>query len=142
MPLYRYPIRMLVGYWYERTQRVSSKKNQFFYSHTAWIHSDTYEICLSSHSRSQELLLLLLAAGKSLKLSLSIPRLSLASVLNQNHWEDFFFSLFACVSPGPALGLGQLGHCLGPLTREGPKFGGKSFYIFIYFLYINIFERY
>ena len=25
---------------------------------------------------------------------------------------------------GPALRLGQLGNCIGPLTREGPKFGG------------------
>ena len=32
---------------------------------------------------------------------------------------------FLCV--GPALGIGQLGHCLGPHIREGPKFGGKFF---------------
>ena len=43
------------------------------------------------------------------------------------------------VHAGPALGLGQLGHCLGPLTREGPKFGGNFIYLF---LYINIFGRY
>ena len=36
---------------------------------------------------------------------------------------------------GPALGLGQLGHCLGPLTREGPKFGGKFFYLFFIYKY-------
>ena len=41
---------------------------------------------------------------------------------------------------GPALGLGQLGHCLGPPPLEkGPKFGGeKLFLFFILYIYIYI----
>ena len=37
------------------------------------------------------------------------------------------------VQPGPALGLGRVGHCLGPLTREGPKFEDK-FYLFFFYI--------
>ena len=39
---------------------------------------------------------------------------------------------------GPALGLGQLGHCLGPPPIEkGPKFGSKNcFYFLFYYIYI------
>ena len=44
---------------------------------------------------------------------------------------------------GPALGLGQLGHCLGPPPIEkGPKFGGQKlflFFILFYFIYIYIY---
>ena len=40
---------------------------------------------------------------------------------------------------GPALGLGQLGHCLGPLTREGPKFECKIF-LFLFFIYKYFWE--
>jgi len=29
-----------------------------------------------------------------------------------------------------ALGLGQLGHCLGPLLENGPKLGGQIFFFF------------
>jgi len=33
------------------------------------------------------------------------------------------------LKPRPALGLGHLGHCLGPLTRERPpNFGAKIFF--------------
>ena len=42
---------------------------------------------------------------------------------------------------GPGLGLGQLGHCLGPPPLEkGPKFGGqKLFLFFILYIYIYIY---
>ena len=42
---------------------------------------------------------------------------------------------------GPALGLGQLGHCLGPPPIEkGPKFGSKNcFYFLFYYIYIYIY---
>ena len=41
--------------------------------------------------------------------------------------------------PRPVLGLGQLGHCLGPpLLEKAPNLGAN---LFIYFLYINIFLR-
>ena len=43
---------------------------------------------------------------------------------------------FAFIIDWPALGLGQLGPCLGPLTREAPNLGA-NFFIF----YINIFLK-
>ena len=42
------------------------------------------------------------------------------------------------MNTGPALGLGQLGPCLGPLTREGPKFEGK--FLFLFFIYKYFWE--
>ena len=43
---------------------------------------------------------------------------------------------FAFIIDWPALGLGQLGPCLGPLTREAPNLGAN----FFYFLYKYFFE--
>ena len=43
---------------------------------------------------------------------------------------------FAFIIDWLALGLGQLGPCLGPLTREAPNLGAN----FFYFLYKYFFE--
>ena len=50
--------------------------------------------------------------------------------------------LQACVSiqvwPAPALGLSQLGHCLGPLLEEVPNFECKKCFCFLYKYFLKI----
>ena len=82
-------------------------------------HSLLYTLTLPSQTNpQQELLLLLLAIGKSLKLSLSLPCLSLASVLDREIRidKDFFFSFFpfspSLLSVFSFWVLGPFGSCL------------------------------
>ena len=42
-------------------------------------------------------------------------------------------------SAGPALGLGRLGHCLGPLLEKAPNVG-SNFYLFLFLIYKYFWE--
>ena len=74
-----------------------------------------------------------------------LTRLFINHILDEYKFDTFskgtsFKSPSASLGSGPALGLGQLGHCLGPLLEKAPNLSAKFFYF--YFLYINIFGRY
>ena len=74
-----------------------------------------------------------------------LTRLFINHILDEYKFDTFskgtsFKSPSASFGSGPALGLGQLGHCLGPLLEKAPNLSAKFFYF--YFLYINIFGKY